>query len=405
MRKRLVRALLLGAVLVLAVAVYAPAAFAHGERAQEGFLRMKTAAFFDVEFSSEKVKQGEQITITGKVKILETWPTTLGKPEVGYINILSPGPSLVMKERTINGRPTPGSIFIEVGQVYDFSLVLEGRRVGRWHIHPTFYVEDSGGLIGPGLWVTVDPAPAGYQNMVTLANGEQIDLEQYGKGLVNGYLWLGLIPGVIWMLWWTLKHRTVTNLAVTSQIGLNDPGEDIGLITKADHKVSTAIAAATLLLLVGGYAYVLQAYPNRIPLQVLRFDPPKFAEPARFAEAKAVGATFDPKTNELVVETEIKNLGNQPLEVTSFTTSNMTFQAEGGERTLAVQGARVEPGQTGKVTLVMKDPIWTEHKLIPIGESQLGIAGLLFVKSGSGRNWLTLEAPVIPTNLMAHGKH
>src|SRR2546422_6419502 len=39
-------------------------------------------------------------------------------------------------------------------------------------------------------------------------------------------------------LWWTLKHRTVTNLAVTSQIPVNDPGEDIGLITRSEEHTS-----------------------------------------------------------------------------------------------------------------------------------------------------------------------
>src|SRR6266849_5567054 len=39
-------------------------AFAHGERAQEGFLRLKTAAWQDVQFSTDKVKQGEKVVIT-----------------------------------------------------------------------------------------------------------------------------------------------------------------------------------------------------------------------------------------------------------------------------------------------------------------------------------------------------
>jgi len=85
-------------------------AIAHGERAQEGFLRMKTVAWQDVRFSSSDVKQGEPLVITGKVRVLEVWPTTLASPELGYINVSASGPHFVMKERTINGHAAPASV-------------------------------------------------------------------------------------------------------------------------------------------------------------------------------------------------------------------------------------------------------------------------------------------------------
>src|SRR5262245_31990560 len=79
-----VLALVLGLVWLLGMVEVASA---HGERAQEGFLRMKTVAWQDVRFSSNEVKQGEQLVITGKVKVLEVWPATLENPELGYINV------------------------------------------------------------------------------------------------------------------------------------------------------------------------------------------------------------------------------------------------------------------------------------------------------------------------------
>src|SRR5215813_15190396 len=91
----------------------AEVAIAHGERAQEGFLRMKTVAWQDVRFSSNDVKQGDQLVITGKVKVLEVWPTTLENPELGYVNISASGPHFVMKERTINGHSAPASFGFE----------------------------------------------------------------------------------------------------------------------------------------------------------------------------------------------------------------------------------------------------------------------------------------------------
>ena len=155
---------------------------AHGERAQEGFLRMKTVAWQDVRFSSSEVKQGEQLVITGKVKILEVWPTTLENPELAYLNVSASGPHFVMKERTINGQPAPASFSVEKGGLYEFRMVLEGRTEGYWHVHPTLYVLHSGGLLGPGQWVTVGAVPAGYQNKVTLLDGQTIDLDRYATG-------------------------------------------------------------------------------------------------------------------------------------------------------------------------------------------------------------------------------
>jgi methane/ammonia monooxygenase subunit B len=83
MRRTMIPALRRALILGLILTVDAGLAFAHGERAQEGFLRMKTAAWQDVRFSSNEVKQGESLVITGKVKVLEAWPATLASPELG----------------------------------------------------------------------------------------------------------------------------------------------------------------------------------------------------------------------------------------------------------------------------------------------------------------------------------
>ncbi len=71
MTHRLLISLLLGAVALLGTAVVASA---HGENAQEGFLRMETVTFSNVNFSKDTIKQGEDLTITGKATLLDTWP-------------------------------------------------------------------------------------------------------------------------------------------------------------------------------------------------------------------------------------------------------------------------------------------------------------------------------------------
>src|SRR5436309_2744905 len=146
MTQRIFLSLVLGAWALLSTAAMASA---HGENSQEGFLRMETVAFSNVQFSKDTLKQGEEVTITGRATLLNTWPRTLGEPDTGFVNVTAPGPVLLMKDRQINGMSAPDAIFVKKGNAYDFKLTLVGRDPGRWHIHPTFSVAGSGTLIGP----------------------------------------------------------------------------------------------------------------------------------------------------------------------------------------------------------------------------------------------------------------
>src|SRR5262245_65959619 len=129
MRRKPIHAVLLALFLGLVCPLgTAEVVSAHGERAQEGFLRMKTVAWQDVRFSSSEVKQGEQLVITGKVKVLELWPATLSNPEMGYLNISASGPHFGIKERTINGQPAPALFGLEKGVLDESKLGRQGGR-------------------------------------------------------------------------------------------------------------------------------------------------------------------------------------------------------------------------------------------------------------------------------------
>jgi methane/ammonia monooxygenase subunit B len=377
-------------------------ASAHGERAQEAFLKQQTTAWFDVKFSTEKVKQGEPLVITGTVKILETWPKTLAEPSVGFIGVTAPGPVMYMKERTVNGDPVPGSVYVKKGGVYEFRIVVEGRQPGRWHIHPIIAVEGAGSMIGPGQWIDVEAVP-GFTKTVQLMDGQTINIETYGKWFVILLSVVGFAMGVWWMLYWTVRKRTVTRLAVTNQLELNDDGSSVGLITRKDHKFVNLVAAITVFFLVAGWGYAAYAYPTRIPQQVIRFEPPAAAQPAQFVQAKGVGATFDPDTHELVVEVQVTNQGKAPVQIQSYTTSYLTFanQAVTKENTghvLTVPDGVVAPGQTKKIKLVMMDHTWIQDRMIPIHEPQMTVAGVLtFVDQSGTINRVTINASMVPT--------
>src|SRR5580704_13585471 len=97
----------LSAALLILIASYTPRAFAHGEAADEPFLKDLTVAFYDVHISPTTIKVGDPVTITGTVKILETWPYTLEPPQTAYVTPVVPGPCFALIERTVNGESTP----------------------------------------------------------------------------------------------------------------------------------------------------------------------------------------------------------------------------------------------------------------------------------------------------------
>src|SRR5579863_449503 len=109
MHKRLIMVCTL---MLMVSTLSAPKVFAHGEAGDEPFLKDLTTAFYDVKISPTEIEVGQPVTITGTVRILETWPYTLDPPNKAYITPVVPGPVFALKERTVNGQQAPGSFFV-----------------------------------------------------------------------------------------------------------------------------------------------------------------------------------------------------------------------------------------------------------------------------------------------------
>ena len=400
MRRRIVVALTLGVVLLVASA---PAASAHGERAQEAFLKMRTVGWVNVEFTGGEVRQGEsgadeifigqgeEITITGITTLLSTWPGTLGggNPNTGFISVIAPGPVVTIEEKTVNGVSAPHRISIEKGGIYEFDMTIAGRTPGRWHVHPSFSVKGAGTLLGPGRWINVEPVD-GYTNPLTLASGEVINLENYQLSFVWIYSLLTFFIGMGWMFYWTLRKRTVQNLAVTSQIPLNTDGMSVGLILKEDHRNMNWFLIVTLALTVGMFIYQAVAWPDKLPQQVIEFAPPAFEQAGAVPVAIGIQAAYDANTTTVTMEAEVTNTGNRDLVLAEFTTSTLTFaNSEVEPATLeeaelvVAPGGTVGAGETVTLSLTLADPRWEGDKLIPTTESQLEIVGLLVFDDGT----------------------
>ena len=388
----------------------APRAFAHGEAADEPFLKDLTVAFYDVNIAPASVKVGEPVTITGSLKILETWPYTLDPPQTAYFTPVVPGPVFVLTERTINGDPAFGSIFIEKGGIYHFKMVMLGRNPGRWHVHPGIAIQGTGTLIGPGQWVTIEPSGKPFRLDITLLNGKTVNLEHFGGRFVWWWSFAGFFIGVVWMLYWTVPKRTVTRLAVTLQIPINDDAPDIGLITHKDHVWMNVLAGITVLMLVVGWVYMALKYPVRLPQQTDRFEPEFVSSGPKLAEVRARGASYDEKTDTLKINVDVKNTGSSPLTVKQYVMA-MTVFVNGGKDDQEKAGpadfvgqlnvepnAPVAPGDTAKLTLTMSSGVFDEERLIPLHDPQQLIAGLLRFEDAQGAQELvTTKSVLIPT--------
>lgn len=386
-------------------------AAAHGERAQEGFVRMEAVSWWDVKFSSQgSLQQGDTMTITGTAKILETWPSNMsgGNPEICYFTVVEPGARFVLVDRTINGVAAPQSIFCHKGGVYDFVMTVKARDVGNWHVHPAVAVKESGTLIGPGQWINVTQAPNGFSYPLTLLNGTTVDLESYGTWLVLGFSAVTFVLGMWWMLYWTWPKRTVTRLAVANQLPLNqDGGEAVGMITRRDHKHMAIITGVTVLLLAGGFGYQQLAYPGKMPLQTDWVTPPALPAATEIANAVATESTYDPGTHELKIVSSITNMSKQPVTLAAFRTAYLAFVnpaagvSESGDyiHQLRLSGdGVVQPGQTSQVTLTIPGQILEQEEMLPVGKAQLQVAGVIELNDGKGtRNFATIETALNPT--------
>jgi methane/ammonia monooxygenase subunit B len=413
MRRRLLLVLVAA---VLVTVVPATAASAHGEKSQEGFLRMRTVGWTDVHYSGDTVQQGQTVTVTGTVKIMDAWPSSLakGQPNTCFMSMIAPGPTIVLKERTINGQSMPTRIDCTKGRIYDFSMTFAGRRVGRWHVHPAFAVKGAGTLIGPGAWINVRENPAGFTNEATLLGGKTVNLENYQLPFIWIWLTLTFIIGMVWMIYWTVPKRTIPHLAVTSQIPLNTDGAAYGLVTKKDHRNSTIMMLATVVLLGAGWIYQLANFPVKIPQQIIQFAPAQIARPAPFValEAGTGKAVYDADKKLVTLQVNATNNGKVPAQLTHFAVANLTWfnqavpaakpsgpQAVDTSYPMTVQSDTIAPGATQQVMISMPSDIWIhQERLLPIGESQLTVTGLLRFQTPNGdKTDVEVDEPLTPT--------
>ena len=396
--------------LALATLLSIPRAFAHGEAADEPFLKNMTTAFFNVSISPTEIEIGEPIRITGSVKILEIWPHTLDTPEMASIIPVVPGPVFVLRERLVNGQASIGSFFAQKGGIYEFDMELLGKEPGDWHVHPGIAIQGTGTLLGPGEWVRVKPSATPLEFPVTLLSGETIELSTYGGQFVWWWSFAGFLLGIVWMLYWTLNKRTVAALAVTLQIPINDDAPDIGLITPRDHMWMNVIVGITLVMLVVGWTYATTNAPVRWPQQTDWFTPRFISSGEKMAEVHTNGATFDEASDTLEMKIQVTNELDSEIQLKQLIVAMATF-VNGGVQEQAKAGpsdfvgalqvspdGTVAPGESKDLTLTVTSTLFSQERLVPMNDPQQFLGGVLRFENSQGEHELvTVRSGVIPT--------
>jgi methane/ammonia monooxygenase subunit B len=103
---------------------------------------------------------------------------------------------------------------------------------------------------------------------------------------------------------------------------------------------------------------------------------------------------------------DTKNVTSDPIQLDQFVTSTLTFINPGvghspeGEYQAQLKlspSGPIEPGQTKTLTIELPGQRFDQEHLLPTGESQLTISGLLVFKDSSGqKSSAEMEEPLQP---------
>jgi len=393
---------------VSAAMLYTPTASAHGEKSQAAFMRMRTIHWFDLNWSKEEVAVNDTMTISGKFFVFSGWPETVDKPEISFLNIGIPGPVFIRAGSWIGGQLVPRSVSLELGETYDFKVLLKARRPGDWHVHTMLNVKGGGPIIGPGKWVTITGSMGDFVNNITTLTGETINLETYN--LDNVYFWHAFwyALGLAWLFYWARKPMFVPrSIAVES-------GKADSLITATDKKVAMGFAAGTIAIVAISMGNTNEQYPVTTPLQAGLLRGIKSIEmPAATVSVKVEDATYRVPGRAMQMTLTITNNGDSAVRLGEFNTAGVRFldssvaEDETGypDDLLAEEGLTVSdnsplaPGQSRTVQVTASDAAWEVYRLADlIYDPDSRFAGLLFFYDEAGnRQLVTVDAPLIPT--------
>jgi methane/ammonia monooxygenase subunit B len=381
---------------------------AHGEKALEPFIRMRTIQWYDVQWSKQHFNVNEEISVSGKFHVAEDWPISVPKPEASFLNISTPGPVLIRTERYLNGKPFMNSVALQPGGDYDFKIVLKGRLPGRYHIHPFFNLKDAGQVMGPGTWLEVAGDAAYFTNDIKTINGETVNMETYGLG--NGIFWHVFWGGLAtaWLLWWVRRPLFIARYRMLQA------GMEAELITPNDRLIAKILMIGIPVLVFGFYSMTVNQYPKAIPLQASldQILPLSAQVNAGVVDVETLRAEYRVPERTMTFSVKINNRSDKPIQLAEFATGNVRFlnkavptsNQSNSDSVVAPEGlgldntAPIEPGEQRTMTITAGDALWESEKLDGlINDADSRIGGLLFFFDSAGERYISsITAAVIP---------
>ena len=402
--------------LVLLAALWSASAapvWAHGERTQEPFLRMRSILFYDCQWSKDRLKVNEDMVLSGRFRVFDDWPTdVLGRPDTAYVNTGVPGPVFVRKESFLNGINMANATSLTIGGDYEFRVVLRARGPGRYHVHPLINVYNGGPIQGPGKWVTVEPGDEPFTNTEKTLTGETIDLERYGLSTVIGWHLVWVAVALVWLLWWVRRPLFIPRYILVQR------GAEDELVRPTDRQLAVGLLVATLGIVIVGNYWANQRYPITIPLQSSRIHVKPLPRPGPTVDTELVSATYEVPGRTVVLDLKITNQSSKPVRISEFTTANVRFLNASvasddpayPRDLIAPSGLVVDskeaiaPGETKRVRVSATDPIWeTERLALLLYDPDSRFGGLLMFQDSDGKRYLSpVGGPILPTfNLKA----
>lgn len=400
--RKMILAVLAGAALLLSV--LPQPAIAHGERATEPYIRTRTIHWFDVTWSTDKMKVNDTVTVQGKFRLMTDWPDAVSKPDLVFLSNGSPGASLTRVESYINGMPAQQSTKnLEIGRDYDFKLVMKGREPGKWHLHPVMNIYGAGAIVGPGGWVTVTGNAADFKAPVTTMHGTKIDdLQTFGVARVQMWQAGYALIAVAWLLWWLRRPLLISRWRV-----LEKGREDL-LVTRTDDKVAAGLLVLVLLVVIVGYTKIKAEFPQLVPLQGGSLYTPPLQEAPNAVAIKLKRAEYDVPGRSMRLNIEMTNNTDQPLSVGEFTTANLRFINKKlpaavaaidptypqdlipGNGLIVDGSAPLAPGETRLVMLEATDAAWELERLVSfLSNVDSRTGGLIFFYDPKGNRYIS----------------
>ncbi len=385
-------------------------ALAHGERAQQPGLRMRTVHWVDLEVFPNQLKVGEELTIRGKFIPSKYWPEHMASIEdTAFLNVGVPGPAFLRIDSRVNGVPMIRSTAFQVGKLYEYEMTLRARTAGRYHVHPVISVQDAGPIIGNGLWVEVLPGSGAFSAPVQTLLGETIDLETYGLANVLGWSALWFALGLAWFGYWLTKCPIILpRFRRVQELG---PARADEILPPADRRAGALFFTVTFLLITGGYFWAEERWPITTPLQTGKIETPPRELDNEHVQVRVLDARYRIPGRSFRLELEVTNRGDEAIRVAEFTTATVRFLNAQllnemprdshdlvAPDSLRVEGGAIPPGATRTLVVFAEDALWETQRLTTlIYDPDSRFAGLLhFIDTRGRRTLVEIGGPMIP---------